>query len=167
MTEQPPSQEPPELEPFEFQLPSGYKIRLATVTVLQQPLMEDFLQGARPLAVCVLRVYCNQDHLLNRMVLAHEFHAPPEFDPVILPTVWDWLARFVADRQHLDFDSLDDFLEALENELAQETFVDEDAVEHIGHLPELCEPEAFDQEDDSIHNDQNEPAGLDAPRTHP
>lgn len=166
MTEPPLSQEPSELEPFEFELPSGYSVRLTTLTVMQQPTAEDYLQGARPLPVCVLRVYCNQDHLLSRMVLAHEFRAPAEFEPSVLPKVWDWIARFVADRHHLDFDTLDDFLEALEDELAQDTFEDEDAVEHIRHLPELCDPEAFDHEDDSIHNDQNEPAGLDAPLSH-
>lgn len=32
----------------------------------------------------------------------------------------------------------------------------EDAVEHIEHLPELTDPEAFDKVDDSIFNDQND-----------
>ena len=32
----------------------------------------------------------------------------------------------------------------------------EGAVEHIEHLPEITDPEAFDKVDDSIFNDQND-----------
>ncbi|MBX7210186.1 MAG: hypothetical protein K1X78_17840 [Verrucomicrobiaceae bacterium] len=151
----------PEVEPFEFELPTGYRVRVAAMVVKQTPMMEDYLRGAGVLEICVVRVYCNQDHHLNRMVLMHEFHASSEFEPHVLPRVWEWLAGFVAQRLHLEFESLDDFIEALENELSRGTFEEEEAVEHIEHIPEICEPEAFDHEDDSIHNDQNEPSGPD------
>jgi len=34
--------------------------------------------------------------------------------------------------------------------------LESDAVEHFKHLAEISDPEAFDREDDSVFNDQNE-----------
>lgn len=153
----------PEPEPFEFELPTGYRVRLVAKHFWEKK-REDEMEPHQPQRYFALRVYCNEEHPDNRAELAHEFREGAEFDPVALDKVWAWLEAMIAERRHLEFERLDDFLVALADELSLDSYVDEDAVEHIEHLPELQVPEMFDYVDDSEFNDQNEPAGPDEPR---
>jgi hypothetical protein len=153
----------PELEPFDLELPTGYRVRLMAAHFWEKK-REDDQTDQKPQRYFALRVYCNEENADNRLELAHEFRAGAEFDPTILEKVWGWLSDLVAERQHLEYERLDDFLVALADELAIDSYVDEDAVEHVAHLPEMQVPEMFDYVDDSEFNDQNEPAGPDEPR---
>ena len=59
--------------------------------------------------------------------------------------------------KHIKYDWLDEFVDDFAEQSAEITETKEDAVEHITHLPELSDPEAFDHDvDDSIYNDQND-----------
>ncbi len=154
----------PELDPFDLELPTGYRVRLIAAQFWEKKREDDLETDQKPQRYFALRVYCNEENPDNRLELVHEFRAGAEFDPAILEKVWSWLSDLLKERRHLDFERIDDFLLALADELANDTYVDEDAVEHVAHLPEMQVPEMFDYVDDSEFNDQNEPAGPDEPR---
>jgi hypothetical protein len=61
-------------------------------------------------------------------------------------------------RRLAEFDTLAEFIDDLAEEMNNLSDEGEDAVEHIDRLPEITDPKAFDREDDSIYNDQNERA---------
>ena len=45
--------------------------------------------------------------------------------------------------KHIKYDWLDEFVDDFAEQIAEITETKEDAVEHITHLPELSDPEAF------------------------
>ena len=98
------------------------------------------------------------------MALHWEYRAGADFIMPAVPRIWEWLAG-VADRgEGAKYDSVDDFLDDLTEQIQLISDAGEDAAEHIERLPELTIPEAFDHEDDSIYNDQNEPTEPPEPK---
>jgi hypothetical protein len=60
------------------------------------------------------------------------------------------------DRRFAKYNWLEEFIEELAETLAEFSDAGQDAVEHIEHIPEITDPEAFDKVDDSMFNDQND-----------
>jgi hypothetical protein len=144
------------IEPFEFELPNGNRVRIVFARFWER--LTDLARFGRekPCQFYAIRVYSSEDVLSNQLAVQEEFRAGHDFDIVIVPQLWGWLESLVGNRSHLQYDSLGDFVEAFAEQLAKMSDAHEDAVEHLTHLPEICDPEAFDHIDDSVFNDQNE-----------
>jgi hypothetical protein len=143
------------LEPVEFQLANGTNIRLAFAHFWEKLTVTERQQGVVARKYFAIRIYSNENQLSNHLSLQSELRAEHEFRVSSLTSTWAWLEEIVPSRRHMNYEDLDDFVEDLTIEL--EGRFQEDAVEHIEHLPEISDPEAFDKYDDSLSNDQNEP----------
>jgi len=141
-------------EPVEFQLANGTNVRLAFAHFWEKLTVSERQQGAMARKYFAIRIYSNENQLSNHLSLQSELRADHEFRVSSVTSTWDWLARLVPSRRHMNYEDVDDFVEDLVAEL--EARLQEDAVEHIERLPQITDPEAFDQVDDSMFNDQNE-----------
>lgn len=143
-------------EPFEFELANGNRVRIAFAKFWERLTDLARFAGEKPGQFYGIRVYSNEDVLSNRLTVQHEFRAEHDFNLIIVPQIWGWLETLTANRGHLKYDALDEFVEEFAEQLSKMSDAHEDAVEHLEHLPEICDPEAFDHEDDSVFNDQND-----------
>jgi hypothetical protein len=143
----------------EFNLSNGKVAKVVFARFRERRTDRDPSEGPppRPSQHCGIKVYCTDGTPDGRMALHWEYRAGTDFIMLAVPRIWEWLAG-VADRgEGAKYDSVDDFLDDLTEQIQLISDAGEDAVEHIERLPELSVPEAFDHEDDSIYNDQNEP----------
>lgn len=142
---------------FEFQLVNGHDVKVVFAGFWERLTLEDRREGAKPMKYSAIKVYSTEDMLPRRMGMQCEFRAGKDFNIEAVPAVWEWLARNVEERGHVDYDGLDDFLDDFADQLNQLSDAVEDAVEHLENLPRLVVPQMFDQVDDSIFTDQNDP----------
>jgi adenine-specific DNA-methyltransferase len=113
-------------------------------------------EGARPAQYYAIKVYSTEDTLPRSMAIHCEFRGGKDFALIDVPKLWEWLGKLVDERQFANYDWLDEFIEELAEKVAEFSDAGEDAVEHLKHLPEITDPDAFDKVDDSIFNDQND-----------
>lgn len=147
-----------ETEPFQFELANGNKVKIVFAHFWEEYTDSDRLGLTQPGKYFAIKIYSNEDLPVNRMAVRYVFRAGKEFGVTCVPQIWDWLGILVETREHIKYDWLDEFVDEFAEKIAELTDTQEDAVEHITHLPELTLPEAFDHDvDDSIYNDQNEP----------
>jgi hypothetical protein len=91
------------------------------------------------------------------MSLRYVFRAGFEIGVTVIPTIWEWLGKLVESREHIKYDWLDGLVDDFAQPIAELTGAKDDTVEHLTHLLELNDSEAFDhQVDDSGYNDQSE-----------
>jgi len=147
----------PGFDPFEFQLANGNDVKVIFDLFWQRPSPTD-QPGEKPIKDYFIRVYSNEDCMSRRLEFQWEFRARTEFSLQVVTKIGDWLRTLIESREVFKYDALAEFIEDFDIAIADLSAADEDAVEHIAHLPELTIPEAFDHDvDDSIYNDQNEP----------
>lgn len=144
-------------EPCEFQLANGNNVKVVFAKFWERIRYQDWREGARPAQYYAIKVYSTEDILPRRMAIHCEFRHGNDFPLTAIPKIWDWIEWLMEPRRLAEFDSLAEFIDALAEEMNRLSDEGEDAVEHIDHLPQLADPKAFDHEDDSIYNDQNEP----------
>ncbi len=145
------------LEPCEFQLANGNNVKVVFAKFWERIGYRDWREGARPAQYYAIKVYSTEDILPRKMAVHSEFRGGTDFAHAAVPKVWDWLDRLMEPRRLAEFDSLAEFIDDLAEEMYRLSDEGEDAVEHIDHLSQIADPKAFDHEDDSIYNDQNEP----------
>lgn len=143
-------------DPFEFQLANGNNVKIVFARFWEKLSDSDRRLGIKFQQYRAIKVYSNEDILSNQMAVQYEFRADHEFGLVAVPKIWQWLEALVEGRGHIEYDSFEDFIEDFADLIAQMSDEDEDAVEHIEHLPEITDPESFDRVDDSVFNDQND-----------
>jgi hypothetical protein len=141
---------------FEFQLANGHDVKVVFARFWERLTLEDRRDGAKPMQYVAIKVYSTEDMLPRRLGMQCEFRASKDFNIKALPAVWEWLARNVEERGHVEYDGIDDFLDEFADRLYLLSDTSEDAVEHLANLPRLVVPRMFDQVDDSIFNDQND-----------
>lgn len=149
-------------EPFEFELANGNRVKIVFAHFWEEYTDSDRLGLTRPQKYFAIKVYSNEDRLINRMAVNYVFRADHEFGLTSVPKIWTWLEALIEQRGHIQYDAMDEFVEDFAEQIAQLTDTAEDAVEHIEHLPEISDPEAFDKVDDSVFNDQNDTESLNA-----
>jgi hypothetical protein len=146
-----------ETEPFEFELANGNNVKIVFAEFWEEYRDSDRLGLTRPQKYFAIKIYSNEDLEVNRMAVRYILRAEHEFGTIAVPTIWEWLGNLVENREHIKYDWLDEFVDEFAEQIAELTDTKEDAVEHISHLAELTDPEAFDHDvDDSIYNDQND-----------
>lgn len=143
-------------DPFEFQLANGNDVKIVFANFWEEYTDSDRLGITQPQKYHAIKVYSNDDRLINRMAVRYVFRADHEFGLTTVPKIWLWLEELVGCRGHIQYESMDEFVEDFAEQIALLTDMEEDAVEHIEHLPEITDPEAFDKVDDSVFNDQND-----------
>jgi hypothetical protein len=143
-------------DPVEFQLANGNDVRIVFARFWERIRYQDWREGAKPARYYAIKIYSTEGILSRHMVTHCEFRGGKDFAFLAVPKIWEWLDALVESRGHAKYDWLEEFIEDFADQLNQLSDAAEDAVEHIQHLPELAYPQAFDHEDDSIFNDQNE-----------
>jgi hypothetical protein len=151
-----PDAEPYTLDAIACQLANGHAVKLAAGLWSRWRTHEEWVSGITPEPYFAIRVYCTEDTLPKRMVWAEEFCVETDFHLRDFEKIWQWLGELCQSRQVFEFDDLTGFLDHLCDELIRFSTAESDAVEHIKHLPEISDPEAFDKVDDSVFNDQND-----------
>ena len=141
--------EPQGFEDFQFELVNGNDVKIVFAKFWERR------QGVLPAHYYAIRLYSTEGTLRRSMALHCEFRAGYDFGFVAVPHLWEWLAGLVDRRSYVDFDDLGQFIEEFEAAMMEISDVGLDAVEHLEHLPEISDPEAFDKVDDSMFNDQN------------
>ena len=144
-------------EPCEFQLANGNNVKVVFARFWERIRYQDWREGARPAQYYAIKVYSTEDILPRRMAIHCEFRGGNDFAFSAVPKIWDWLDWLMEPRRLAEFDSLAEFIDDLAEEMNRLSFEGEDAVEHLARLPQIQDTKAFDHEDDSIYNDQNEP----------
>jgi len=147
-------------EPIEFQLANGNDVKVVFAEFWERIRHHDWREGARPSQYYAIKVYSTEDILPRRMAVHCEFRGGKDFALCAVPKIWDWLDRLMEPRRLAEFDTLADFIDDLAEEMNHLSDEGEDAAEHIEHLPEIADTKAFDREDDSLYNDQNEPDSM-------
>jgi len=153
--ELPPS-DPHELEAIVCQLANGHAIKIAAGLWSRWRTQEERVAGITPEPYFAIRVYCTEDTLPKRMAWVEEFCEETDFHLRDFEKIWQWLGDLCQSREVFAFDDLTEFLDHVSDSIIQFTTAEPDAVEHIEHLPEITNPEAFDKVDDSLYNDQND-----------
>ena len=143
-------------DPCEFQLANGNNVKIVFAKFWERIRYQDWREGARPAQYFAIKVYSTEDILPRRMAIHCEFRSGLDFALVAVPRVWEWLGGLLENRGHLKFDDVDAFIAELAENIEAFSDAGEDAVEHIQHLPEITDPEAFDKVDDSVFNDQQD-----------
>ncbi len=147
-----------EAEPFQFELANGNNVKVVFAQFWETADTAGFSNYNPADKYFAIKVYSNEDLEVNRMAVRYVFRAGYEFGVTAVPTIWDWLGKLVETREHIKYDWLDEFVDDFAERIAEFTDAKDDAVEHLSHLCEMTDPEAFDHDvDDSIYNDQNEP----------
>lgn len=132
----------------EFRLATGHDVEIKL-----RP--SEFFDDSLQIQFYSVQVCSTEDTLPLKLVEQHVFRIDQENAPAVLPRLWHWLEDLGANpRLIAEFDSLDDFAEAVDELIA--TLAAEAVDDHLTQLPELTDPEAFDKVDDSIFNDQND-----------
>lgn len=150
-----------ELDPVEFELPNGHNVRVEHAWYWHHPTWEEKRDGVTKHRYSAIRIFSTEDTNPRRLELCDELRSGVAFVPACLEAIWDWVLGVVPARRHRAYDGTEDFLDEFEEAIARLCAEGEDAVEHIAHLPEQ-EPvppdgeDAFDPEDDSNFNDQND-----------
>jgi hypothetical protein len=151
-----------ETEPFQFELANGNKVKIVFAQFWETPDSAGYSTYNPEDKYFAIKIYSNEDLEVNRMAVRYVLRAGYEFGITAVPTIWEWLGNLVENREHIKYDWLDEFVDDFAEQIVELTDTKEDAVEHISHLSELTDPDAFDHDvDDSIYNDHNEP---DSPR---
>ena len=146
-----------ETEPFEFELANGNNVKIVFAQFWETPDSAGYSNYTPADRYFAIKIYSNEDLEVNRMAVRYVLRAGYEFGVTAVPTIWEWLGNLVEKREHIKYDWLDEFVDDFAEQIAEFTDTKDDAVEHIIHLPEMTDPEAFDHDvDDSIYNDQNE-----------
>ena len=143
-------------EPFEFQLANGNNVKIFFAQFWEAYSDSDRAGLTKPQKYFAIKVYSNEDRLVNRMAINYVFRANHEFGLMTVPKIWTWLEELIEQRGHIQYDSMEEFVGDFADQIALLADIEEDAVEHIEHLPEITDPEAFDKVDDSVFNDQND-----------
>ena len=146
----------PEFEPLCCTLANGHTIKIAAGLWSRWRTYEEWSSGFRPEPYFAIRFYCTEDTLPKRLAWVEEFCEKAEFPLCNFDQIWEWLANLCASRELFEFDDFPQFLDHVSEGIIRFSAVEPDAVEHIEHLPEITDPEAFDKVDDSIFNDQND-----------
>jgi hypothetical protein len=107
----------PDADPTEFRLANGNHIQVVFGTFWSKTRPFDFVRGDLPTKFYGVRIYSNEGTLSERRILQYEFRTPHDFTPDAVPRALDWLDAIVADRTVFEFDSLDDLVIALGEEL--------------------------------------------------
>lgn len=144
---------------IEFQLANGNNVKVVFAKFWERLRLQDLREGARPAKYYAIKIYCTEGTLPRCMAVHWEFRAGHEFELPAVPRIWEWLANFLDERQHIQYDWLDEFIEDFAETIAEFSETRADAVQHFEHLPELTDPQAFDRVDDSVFNDQNDSEG--------
>lgn len=139
----------------EFQMANGNDVRVEVDWFPEQLPSDEKERGVRPGYYYAIRVFSTEDSLSRSLDLHWEERPGKEFSFETLSKVWGWLEALVRSRGHVAYDFTEEFIEDFEDKLTAAQS-DEDAVEHLEHLPEIINQEAFDRVDDSIYNDQND-----------
>jgi len=100
------------------------------------------------------------------MALHWEFRAGKDFDFGALNSIWHWLDDMDERQLVNSYDWLDEFIDDFAEQINRLSDEGEDAFDHVDHLPEIVDRDAFDHEDDSIYNDQGEPDAPQVSRKH-
>lgn len=150
-----PKDDPYSKEPVLFELANGNGVRVEAGKYWQKPSAEGRRTGGKPFLYHAVRIYSSEGCLTAKLTYYGEFRAHTDFDPERLDEVWDWLQEHIATRAYCEHDTLEEFIEVLADAMAESLCAEPDAVKHYEWLPSLTDPEAFDQVDDSIFNDQN------------
>ena len=147
-----------EAEPFTFELANGNNVKIVFAHFWEQYTDSETHELTKPAKYFAIKVYSNEDLDVNRMAVRYVFRAGYEFGVTAVPTIWEWLGNMVEKREHIKYDWLDEFVDDFAEQIAEFTDTKDDAVDHLSHLCEMTDPEAFDHDvDDSIYNDQDEP----------
>ena len=153
--------ESPDLEPIEFELANGHAMLVEYVVFWDLPTRPERAEGAEPRQYTAIRIFTTEDTYPRRLELCDQLRSGATFDPSFEEKIWLWLEEMVRTRRHLDYDWAEDLVEDFVAAMATICAEGEDAVEHIGRLPEqTSEPPLedgdFDPADDSNYNDQND-----------
>lgn len=149
-----------DIDPVEFELAAGFKVRLALGHVWTKVNEADRMLGIRPVRYLAIRVYSDEDTFPRRMRQIHEMRHGKEFEARNCPKIWRWLLAHAGSRSVLDHETPEDFLVYFEAIVARIQAEDEDMLEHLEKLPALTLPFAFDRYDDSVFTDQTDPEPI-------
>ena len=148
--------ETPELEPIRFELANGHAIKIAAGLWSRWRTLEEWAAGIRPEPYFAIRIYCTENVLPKRLAWVEEYCEETDFPRDNFDEIWQWLTELCKSREVFEFDDFREFLDHVSDGIIQVSTPDPDAVEHLKHLPEITDPEAFDKVDDSVFNDQND-----------
>jgi hypothetical protein len=147
--------DPGDFDPIGFELANGHEVRVEAGEFWQKLDAEDIRRGVIAEKVYSIRIYCTEDTLPKRQMLCEELRDGHEFTRSSTSEILEALKEHISSRDFLEHDEFLDFLDWF-LEMAEEKWgVPEDAVEHLGRLPKVSDPEAFDRTDDSIFTDQS------------
>jgi hypothetical protein len=154
-SELPPSA-PHDFEAIVCELANGHSIKIAAALWSRWRTYEEWAANVKPEPYFAIRIYSTEDTLPKRMVWVEEFCEETDFHIHAFEKIWQWLGELCKSREIFVFDDLNEFLDHVSDGIIQYSTAESDAVEHIKHLPEITDPEAFDKVDDSLFNDQND-----------
>ena len=147
----------PEMDPIFCQLANGHAIKIEAAHWSRWRTYEDWASRFRPEPYFAIRIYCTEDTLPKRLVRVEEYCEGTDFMFLDFDGIWVWLQTFCESRDVYSFDAFSEFQDFISDQIIELSTPDSDVVEHLKHLPEITDPNAFDKVDDSIYNDQNEP----------
>jgi hypothetical protein len=146
----------PERDPIVCELANGHTVKIVAALWSRWRTHEEWSAGIRPEPYFAIRFYCTETTLPKRLVWIEEFVEDADFFATNFEEIWQWFTELCASRAIFAFDDFYEFLDYVSEGVIQFSTPEPDAVEHIKHLSEITDPEAFDKVDDSMFNDQNE-----------
>ena len=144
---------PEDFPRLEGQLANGHSVAFE---FRQYSLASGVVRSWDPFALTVfaIRVYSDEEQPSFRSRLLHELRLGPDFEKAALAPSWEWLQGILGSRAIYDYESVEELVCDLEEELDRDSV--EDAIHHYTFGEDISQPELFDQWDDSCNNDQLE-----------
>jgi hypothetical protein len=146
----------PERDPIVCELANGHTVKIVAALWSRWRTYEEWSAGVRPEPYFAIRIYCTETTLPKRLAWIEEYTEEADFPVSNFDEIWQWLTELCASREVFDFDDFREFMDHVSDGIIRFSTPEPDAVEHIEHLAELTDPEAFDKVDDSVFNDQND-----------
>ena len=110
--------------------------------------IEDWANGVRLDPYFAIRVYCTENTIPKRLVLADEFRADVDFDLVHAGELWRGIVALLNTRSIVDYDSFDDLIHEITEMICGLGLHEADLCEHLANLPylmlQLTRQESFD-----------------------
>ena len=136
---------------IKFQLANGHDVRISIKPY------SFYEYGVIRTQYYSVGIFSSDGTLPTTMIEQHAFRIDQVDSHDVIPPLWKWLEDLAASpRRVAEYEDIDDFAESLSDQISILLSAPEDAVEHLDHLPEKTNPEAFDKVDDSIYNDQDD-----------
>lgn len=135
----------PELDPVEFRLANGNKVRVVFGNFWTKIAPFDFIHGYMPSQFYGVRIYSNESTFSERYTLQYELRAPHDFFMEVSPLACEWIDEMVHSRRMMDFDSIEDFVTAFAEELTILYAIVNDAVQYYnnGTFEESADQDEF------------------------